>query len=61
MSKLSELTFQFAKGDRLFTIPKPEYDCPKCLAVAGEWCIDLLGGQGWQHADRPVSSWEETQ
>lgn len=50
--------FQLAKGDRYSPPPKPEHDCPVCGKKAGYWCVDFLGDDGWQHADRPESSWE---
>lgn len=42
------------------TDSKPEHDCPVCGAEAGFWCVTLPGKIGWQHADRPPSSWENT-
>lgn len=46
---------------KLYGVPVrlvPEHDCPECGTKAGEWCVVLGGGVGWQHDARPASTWE---
>lgn len=58
MKDLTEEGFEQKRAHRTIGTP-PEHDCPVCHAKAGDWCVVLAGGIGWQHDARPASSWEK--